>query len=60
MSPQVHNPEITDGFAALVLKMLEKDRNKRPDSFHTVLQELKKVRVFRSDAGKGKGVVQGR
>lgn len=60
MSPQIHNPEVTDGFAALVLKMLEKDRNKRPESFHTVLQELKKVRVFRADAGKGKGAVQGR
>jgi serine/threonine protein kinase len=49
LSPRAHNPEVTEEFANLVLKMLEKDRAKRPDSFHTILGELKKMRVFRRE-----------
>jgi serine/threonine protein kinase len=47
VSPQVHHPEITDEFAALVLHMLQKKREARPQNFHEVLQQLNKLRVYK-------------
>src|SRR5207245_228973 len=35
-SPQVYNPDVTDEFAALVLRMLAKKREDRPKDFHEV------------------------
>ena len=47
-TPQAYNPDITDGFAALVLKMLAKKKEDRFANFHEVLIELKKVPVYKS------------
>lgn len=47
--PSQYNPEVTDEFGKLLLKMLAKKREDRPKSFHEVLMELKKVKVFKSD-----------
>lgn len=47
--PSQLNPEVTDEFGKLVLKMLEKKREDRHKSFHEVLMDLKKVKVFKSD-----------
>jgi serine/threonine-protein kinase len=47
--PSQYNPDVTDEFGKLVLKMLAKKRDDRPKSFHEVLMELKKVKVFKSD-----------
>jgi serine/threonine-protein kinase len=47
--PQVHNPDITDEFQALILRMLAKKRDDRPRDFHEVLMKLKTIRIFKSD-----------
>jgi serine/threonine-protein kinase len=48
-SPQIHNPDVTDEFAALVLQMLEKKRENRPPDFHTILMALKNIKVYKSE-----------
>jgi len=50
VSPQVHNPDVTDEFAALILRMLAKKREDRPRDFHEVLMALRDMRIFKSDA----------
>jgi serine/threonine-protein kinase len=47
-TPQAFNPDITDGFAALVQKMLAKKKEDRFENFHEVLIELRKVPVYKS------------
>ena len=47
--PQVYNPDVTDEFADLVLRMLAKKQEDRPQNFHEVLMELRKIKVFKSD-----------
>jgi serine/threonine protein kinase len=49
-SPQVYNPDVSDEFSALVLRMLAKKRDERPRDFHEVLMELRGMRVFKSQA----------
>ncbi len=49
-SPQSVNPELTDEFAKLVLRMLSKKREDRPDGFHEVLMALNPMRIYKSDA----------
>jgi serine/threonine-protein kinase len=48
-TPKMHNPEITDEFAELVLHMLAKKRDDRPKDFHQVLMKLRGIRVFKSE-----------
>ena len=48
-SPQIYNPELTDEFSALVLKMLAKKREDRPETFHDVLKALNALRVFKNE-----------
>jgi serine/threonine protein kinase len=50
VSPQVHNPEVTDKFAALVLRMMAKKKEERPKDFHEVLMELRNIQVFKTPA----------
>lgn len=47
-SPRIHNPDVTDEFADLVLRMLNKKRDERPRDFHEVLMKLKSIRVFKN------------
>lgn len=47
-TPQSYNPDVTDEFAALSLKMLAKKKEDRPRSFHEILMELQKIKVFKS------------
>ena len=49
LTPQAHNKDITDEFAALVLKMLAKKKEDRPASCHDVLIAMRKMKVFKSD-----------
>jgi serine/threonine protein kinase len=49
-SPQIHNPDVTDEFAALVLRMLSKKKQDRPKDFHEVLMALRNMKVFKSEA----------
>jgi serine/threonine protein kinase len=48
-SPQAHNKDVTDEFAALVLKMLSKKKEDRPPSCHDVLIAMRKMKVFKTD-----------
>ena len=48
-TPQIHNPDLTDEFARLVLQMLAKKREERPQSFHEVLKVLNTIKVYKSD-----------
>jgi serine/threonine-protein kinase len=47
-SPQAFNADVTDEFAALVLRMLSKKREQRPKDFHEVLMQLRGIKVFKS------------
>jgi serine/threonine protein kinase len=48
-TPQIFNKDVTDEYAALILKMLSKKREDRPQTFHDVLKVINSVRVFKSD-----------
>jgi serine/threonine protein kinase len=50
VSPQQYNPDITDEFAALVLRMLSKKKQDRPRDFHEVLMALRTMRVFKTES----------
>lgn len=52
VTPRSHNPEVTEEFAELVLKMLEKKKEERPNNFHEILMALKKIKIFKVDAAK--------
>lgn len=52
VSPRIHNQDVTDEFANLILQMLAKDRKKRPENFHEIMIELRKIRIFKTDAAK--------
>src|SRR5262249_51975599 len=49
VSPQMYNPDLTDDFSNLILKMLAKKRENRPESFHEVLKVLNSIRVFKTE-----------
>jgi serine/threonine protein kinase len=49
ISPQMHNPELTDEFSSLMLKCLSKKRDARPESFHEVLKALNTMRIYKND-----------
>jgi len=49
LTPQAHNKDVTDEFAALVLKMLAKKKEERPPTCHDVLIAMRKMKVFKSD-----------
>ena len=51
-SPQIHNPDVSDDFAKLILRMLAKKKEERPESFHEVLMQLRPMKLFKSDVGK--------
>jgi len=48
--PQVYNPDVTDEFSQLVVQMLAKKREDRPQDFHQVLMKLRTIRIFKSDS----------
>jgi serine/threonine-protein kinase len=52
LSPRFHNPEVTEEFADLVLRMLNKKKEDRPRDFHEVLMQLRTLRVFTNEPQK--------
>jgi serine/threonine protein kinase len=45
----VYNEDLTEDFSAFVLRLLAKKKTDRPDNFHEVLIELRKIRqIFKS------------
>jgi serine/threonine protein kinase len=51
-SPQIYNRDVTDEFAALVLRMLAKKKEERPRDFHEILMQLRNIGVFKSEVAK--------
>jgi serine/threonine protein kinase len=49
LSPQVHNKDVSDEFANLILKMLAKKKEERPQNCHDVLIAMRKMKIFKSD-----------
>ena len=47
--PSSHNKDLTDEFAALVIKMMSKKKEDRPASFHEVLMALRKIKIFKDE-----------
>jgi serine/threonine protein kinase len=47
VSPEIHNPQVTKEFADLVLQMLSKKKEARPNDFHMVLMKLKTIKLFK-------------
>lgn len=43
------NPDVADEFATYLNKCLAKKRDDRPDHFHRLLMDLKKMKVFKAD-----------
>lgn len=54
-SPQLYNADLTDEFAGLVVRMLAKKREDRPQNFHEILMQMRSMRVFKSKAMQKKG-----
>jgi serine/threonine protein kinase len=50
VSPQVANPELTDEFSKLILRMLAKKKDDRPASFHEVMMALNPMRIYKNEA----------
>jgi serine/threonine protein kinase len=48
-TPRLHNPEVTEEFSALVLRMLAKKPADRPRDFHEILMALRGMRIFKGD-----------
>jgi len=48
-SPQNYNKDVTDDFAALLLKMLAKKKEDRPPACHDILIAMRKMKVLKSD-----------
>jgi serine/threonine-protein kinase len=46
--PQVWSPDITDQFNKLILRMMAKKKEERPQNFHEVLMELRKIKLFKN------------
>jgi serine/threonine protein kinase len=49
VTPAAYNPDITDEFANLILRMLAKDKKERPQNFAEFLAAFRMMRVFKSD-----------
>lgn len=47
-APQMYNADLTDDVNALILRLLQKKRENRPATFHEVLMELRKIRIYKS------------
>jgi serine/threonine protein kinase len=47
VSPINHNPDLTDEFSNLVLRMIAKKREDRPKDFHEILMALRGLKVFK-------------
>jgi eukaryotic-like serine/threonine-protein kinase len=50
IGPNNYNPDVTDEFSAFLLKLLSKKKEDRPESFHNVLMEIRKIRIYKSIA----------
>lgn len=47
LNPKNYNPNISDDFAAYILKLLGKKKEERPKDFHEVLMAIRNMRLFK-------------
>jgi serine/threonine-protein kinase len=50
VAPSAYNADVTSEMSDLVLRMLAKKREDRPQTFHEVLKAVNAIRIFKSDA----------
>jgi serine/threonine protein kinase len=50
VTPRQYNPEVTEDFAALLLRMLSKKKEDRPRDFHEVLMAMRSMKVYSESA----------
>jgi eukaryotic-like serine/threonine-protein kinase len=43
-----YNPDVTDEFSNFLIKLMAKKREDRPATFHDVMMQAKKIRIFKS------------
>jgi serine/threonine-protein kinase len=55
VNPRVYNPYITEDFAALILKMLEKKKEDRPRDFHEILMQMRNMRILKGQPARQAG-----
>lgn len=48
-SPQSRNPDISDEMSALILRMLSKKMEERPQTCHDVMMTLRKIKIYKSE-----------
>jgi len=46
ITPRTYNPEVTEEFADLILRMLAKKKEDRPRDFHEVLMQMRSLHLF--------------
>lgn len=49
ITPQMHNKDLTDEFAGLIMRMISKKKEDRPETCHDVLIAMRKMKVHKSD-----------
>jgi serine/threonine protein kinase len=49
ITPMSHNPDVTEEFANLILRMLAKDKKDRPQNFAEFLSVFRGMRVYKTD-----------
>jgi serine/threonine-protein kinase len=47
VNPRQYTPDVTEDFAGLVLRMLEKRKEDRPRDFHEVMMSMRNMRVYK-------------
>ena len=45
-----YNDDVTDDFSKFILSMLAKKKEDRPENFHKILMDMRKIRIFKSIA----------
>lgn len=45
-----YNNDVTEEFSTFILSMLAKKKEARPDNFHKILMDMRKIRIFKSIA----------
>lgn len=46
ITPRHYNPDVTEQYAEMVLRLLSKKKEERPRDFHEVLMQLRSIRVY--------------
>ncbi len=53
VTPRQYNPDVTEDFAQLILRMLAKKKEDRPRDFHEVLMAMRGIKLFSESSATG-------